>query len=92
MSTDDYKGFTNKPTWILSAWIHKKEESYSHWLKQARSVTEKKLSDELKQHYGQDRVPLINAKDTLYRDLFEYALEIINWDEISRLLINEAKK
>jgi hypothetical protein len=88
----EYNGYTNKPTQLVSAWIHSKVTSYNHWLRLAGDLSEDSLAQELKQHYEQDRNPLINKDNILYKELLDYSLGVINWIEISKLLIKEARK
>ena len=92
MSTEEYEGYSNKPTQLVSAWIHNKEESHKHWRTLARNLSVDALAAELKDHYGNIRNPLINNKNIMYRALLDYSLEVVNWSEISKILIQEANK
>ena len=92
MSTEEYEGFSNKPTQLVSAWIHNKTESHNHWLTLARNLSEDALSQKLKDHYGTFRNPLIDSKNTIYKELLDYSLEVVNWMELSQVLMREVKK
>jgi hypothetical protein len=89
---EDHEGYSNKPTQLVSAWIHNKEESRKHWHTLARNLSVDALSAELKDHYGNIRNPLLNNKNIMYKELLDYSLEMVNWREISKILIGEVSK
>jgi hypothetical protein len=83
--TEGYNGWINYPTWAVNLWLSNDEGLYSDTtdlvqrLKAAED--EHALADYLKSWVTDDLAPDLGA--TFAADLFGYALDQVDWDEIA---------
>jgi hypothetical protein len=84
MHVEEFNGYTNKPTWTLAIWLETDESLKNYWKYKIKSTPEDELSREL-QTYFEDRNPL--SKDfTIYGDILNNSLKLINWREVAKKL------
>ena len=87
---EKYKGCSNKPTWTLAIWLDTEESLNNYWRHKAKSLPENELSKEL-QTYFKDRNPL-SKEFTVYSNLLNNSLELINWREVAKILKEKEEK
>lgn len=85
MKIDQYKGFRNKPTWTIARWFKTEEDLYNYWKKRSEELTREELIKELKLQI-EDRDNPLTEKATIYSDLLNYSIGLVEWDEIADLL------
>ena len=78
---NNYNGFTNKATYLLSQWVNNQEYSYNLWTTRAKSLSVNDLTEDLKEYFEDEIYPL--AGTTPYTDLLDLALDLVNWREIA---------
>jgi hypothetical protein len=78
---NNYNGFTNKATYLLSQWVNNQEYSYNLWTTRAKSLTTDELTEDLKEYFEDEIYPLTGT--TPYTDLLDLALDLVNWREIA---------
>ena len=87
---NSHNGYTNYPTWVVSLWINNDESGQSYWREQAEQCASVgQLADSLKGEIAGENNPLADDAN-LYVDLLGFALESVNWYEISEGLWGEA--
>ncbi len=79
-----YGGYSNKPTWTLAIWLETDESLKNYWRYKTKSLPEDELSKEL-QTYFEDRNPL-SKEFTIYSDILNNILKLINWREVAKKL------
>jgi hypothetical protein len=83
--TTEYHGYSNYPTWAVTQWLSGEEEAYRAsqgvLLDAGNTFTG---ADDLKE-WVEGANPLAEAP-SLYSDLLGWALQAVNWEEISRKL------
>jgi hypothetical protein len=101
MSEQGYNGWTNYETWVTKLWIDNDQGEQAFWLHEANDVLKTypeeegkqiaSLSDQMKEYceYGIEEVL---TKASLYADLMRSAIDAVNWNEIARSVIEEAKE
>jgi len=82
---ETYNGYSNKPTWALALWIQNDEGLSRYWNDKARELPEYELSQELKSYF-EDEVNPLTERATLYSDLLDYSLGLIDWIEIAQVV------
>ena len=82
-----YKGCSNRPTWTLAIWLKTDESLNNYWRYKAKSLSENELSEELKAYF-EERNPL-SKEFTIYSDLLNNSLKLINWREVAKTLKEE---
>jgi hypothetical protein len=87
---NNYNGFTNKATYLLSQWVNNQEYSYNLWTTRAKNLTTDELTEDLKEYFEEEIYPL--AGTTPYTDLLDLALELVNWREIAIKLKESTEK
>jgi len=84
MDTEEFNGYSNKPTWTLAIWLETDESLKNYWRYKSKSLPEDELSKEL-QTYFEDRNPL-SKEFTIYSDMLSTSLKLINWGEVAKKL------
>ncbi len=74
-------GWENYPTWATQAHIKKMEQSYIYW----RDITlNSKSLEELENRLKKEITEAApDLGPSLYKDILQFALELINWHEIA---------
>jgi hypothetical protein len=104
MNKQEYNGWTNYETWVVSLWMDNDRGSHDYWLEAARTVLENTteateyytveerarfyLSDILKQTH-EDELPEIKG---FAADLLNAAMSEVNWYEIAEHLVEGVKE
>jgi hypothetical protein len=78
---DEFDGYTNKATWMVSRWVNNQEYSYNLWTTKAKTLDEDKLTEDLKEYFEDEIYPL--ARTTPYTELLDHALGLVHWREIA---------
>ena len=86
--TEQNIGYKNKSTWTIASWLQKDEIQYSYWKKRADELSRRELIKELRLQIEDKDNPL-TERATMYSDLLNYSLTLIDWDEIVDLLKEE---
>jgi hypothetical protein len=84
MYIEEFRGFTNKPTWTLAIWLEIDESLKNYWKYKIKSMPEDELSKEL-QTYFENRNPL-SKEPTIYSDILINSFKLINWREVAKKL------
>jgi hypothetical protein len=84
MYVEEFNGYSNKPTWTLAIWLDTDESLKNYWRYKSKSLSEDELSKEL-QTYFEDRNPL-SKEFTIYSDILNNSLKLINWREVAKKL------
>jgi len=84
MYVEEFNGYCNKPTWTLAIWLDTDESLKNYWRYKSKSLSEDELSKEL-QTYFEDRNPL-SKEFTIYSDMLNNSLKLINWREVAKKL------
>jgi hypothetical protein len=84
MYVEEFNGYSNKPTWTLAIWLDTDESLKNYWRYKSKSLSEDELSKEL-QTYFEDRNPL-SKEFTIYSDMLNNSLKLINWREVAKKL------
>jgi hypothetical protein len=84
MYVEEFNGYSNKPTWTLAIWLDTDESLKNYWRYKSKSLSEDELSKEL-QTYFEDRNPL-SKEFTIYSDMLNNSLKLINWREVAKQL------
>ena len=87
---DSFNNYKNKPTWTIALWLQNDETLYSYWTKRAEELPRRELVKELKLQIEDTDNPL-TEKATVYSDLLNYSLALVDWDEIADILREEDK-
>lgn len=82
---DQDSGYKNKATWIIIDQFRKDEDSYRYWKKKAEELSRKELLKELRLQIEDIENPL-TEKATLYSDLLNFSLALVDWDKIVDIL------
>lgn len=103
---DTYNDWTNKPTWLVKVWIDNDQLEQEFWLAQTRRCLALppsesgvgqprygtyRLADILKDHF-ETRAEALTGVTGFWADLLSYTVAIINWDEIARVLVEDAEE
>ena len=95
-TTDDtYNGWTNKATWLVKLWIDNDQGTQEYWLERAKVSGDDRyaLAKELEYSIGEDANELgITSTASMFSDLMSWALAMVNWDEITKTLIEDAEE
>jgi hypothetical protein len=91
MSAEKYSGYSNKPTCIIANWIKEDKDLQNYWRMRAEELTREYLIKELKL-YIEDIYNPLTEKSTIYCDLLNYSIGLVNWDEIVDTLKEEDKQ
>jgi hypothetical protein len=84
MYVEEFNRYSNKPTWTLAIWLDTDESLKNYWRYKSKSLSEDELSKEL-QTYFEDRNPL-SKEFTIYSDMLNNSLKLINWREVAKKL------
>jgi hypothetical protein len=84
MYVEEFNGYSNKPTWTLAIWLDTDESLKNYWRYKSKSLPEDELSKELKTYF-EDRNPL-SKEFTIYSDILNNSLKLINWREVAKKL------
>jgi len=90
MYVEEFNGYSNKPTWTLAIWLDTDESLKNYWRYKSKSLSEDELSKEL-QTYFEDRNPL-SKEFTIYSDMLNNSLKLINWREVAKQLKDNEKE
>ena len=103
MNTQTYNGWTNYETWAVNLWLDNEEGTQAYWSERAREVfrtseadeyntrTERAksdLADELKREH-EENTPEVTG---VFADLLNAALSEVDWHEIAKSMIDNAKE
>lgn len=86
---ETYNGWTNKATWLVKLWIDNDQSEQESWLEEAKTVNVYQLADKLKDFYEEEN-PVSGS--SVWSDLMSWALAMVNWDEIAKALVEDAKE
>lgn len=93
MTRKKYNGWTNYETWVVKLWMDYEEGSYLHWKEMAEMALKQGkdeywLAKQLKEEH-EEALPEVKgfAADLINASMFE-----VNWQEIAKSLIREAKE
>ena len=81
---EKYNGYANFETWCVMLWIDNSQAVYNYFINIAREKETHETMDILKEYF-EENSPLINEA-SLYADLLNGALSVVNWHEIATLL------
>ena len=102
MSEQGYNGWTNYETWVTKLWIDNEQGTQEYWLEEAKTLDfdPYKLAEALKESHEEtadeyvfdaSRKGLI-AEASVFSDLMTHALGCVNWDEIAKSIVEDAKE
>lgn len=93
MSEQGYNGWRNYETWVTKLWIDNDQGEQETWLEAARALELWALADSLKVAHEEryDELTSGNAA-SVFSDLMGHALGCVNWYEIAKSLIEDAKE
>ncbi len=105
MTKNEYNGYYNYETWVVSLWMDNDQGSQSYWQERAQECWDNTpedddrkhtatcdLADEIKQYHEDYEQMGINIPNSVYADLMNAALSEVNWYEIASHLIEEVDK
>jgi rubrerythrin len=78
-----HNGWSNVFTWQLYNWMSSDARMYGLFSDEAKEVNAPQLADQIKEFYENDN-PFAAANPSVFTDLMEHALALVNWDEIAR--------
>ena len=95
----EYNGWTNYETWLVNLWITNDSAEYEYWLDAARTEREQWLGDRpiavcaarLADAFENNATDALGESGPL-RDLLFAALDAVNWHEIARHIMEDAKE
>jgi len=82
-----YNGWTNKPTWIVALWLDNDEYTYNLMRENAKTLNKWELADFIKD-FIEENDPL-SEEPSFYSDLLDWAIAVVNYDEIAENYKNE---
>lgn len=103
MNKQEYNGWTNYETWVVSLWMDNEKGTYDYWRERAREIladskptqystgpemAKAALADTLKIEH-EEGLPDLNG---FAADLLNAAMSEVNWYEIAEHLIQDVKE
>lgn len=93
MTRKEYNGWTNYETWLVKLWMDNEEGSSLMWQEAAEQAVKRHsdvsmLADTLKEEHERALPELTGFA----ADLMNAALSAVNWHEIAKSLMNDAKE
>ncbi len=91
MKTEKHNGWTNYETWLVKLWMDNDKGSNDYWLENAQGYEGDvyNFSGYIKDTYTDEFLPELEG---MYSDLLNSALSVVNWDEIARHFIEDARE
>jgi hypothetical protein len=87
---DEYNGWTNYETWAVKLWIDNDQGSQDYWLSEAKVLPPYELGQALEEMHSDQG--LEGLGNTVFADLMGHALNRVDWYEIARTLVEEARE
>lgn len=105
MSTDTtYNGWTNYETWNCKLWIDNEQGTQEYWRERAKEVEPIEneymdeprrkvhaLADELKEEFEEQAEEWMKDQASFFADIFNAALNRVNWIEIAESLLDDVE-
>lgn len=85
----EHNGWANYPTWCVAVWIDENEASQRYWSNRAARMTADELAEELKDEITAAARMTLNEDYGMSTDLLTWALEQVDWNEISHGICEE---
>jgi hypothetical protein len=103
MNTQQYNGWTNYETWLVSLWMDNEEGSQNYWTEIAQecydqsdesrsSTKEQQATYDLSKRMEEEHEENQPETTGLWADLINAALSEVNWYEIAEHYIEEVEK
>ena len=93
---DNYNGYTNRETWLVSLWINNEQGSHEYWRERAGSCRVNHpgraagyLAAELEREFEEGMGNILPASPGFWDDLLGTALARVDWLEVADVLLEE---
>ena len=83
-----YHGYTNKPTWLVMAWLSDDREESEKWHNLAQQMTVEDLAATIKEYVVCEKNPVAEPLG-LYEDLMSFVFAWVEWMEVADYFMEE---
>lgn len=89
-----YNGWSNQQTWSVALWLDNDQGTYSHWQSviadlRAEDADTTAIKEQLSNMLEADLDELPDSLQGPHRDLLNYSLGMVDWDEIAAHMLED---